>query len=409
MAPSPTLRRLLKETAELSSSSPHPTPAFYAAPVSDSDLHEWHFILLGPPAPSPYAGGLYHGRITLPPTYPLKPPNFRFLTPSGRFEVNREICLSISGFHEETWMPAWGVRTALTALRTFMAEPGTAGQVGGLEAPEAVRKRLAGESRRWRCGAEGCGGGRTNEEMMREWWEVCRGKGVKVDEEGEAVGLEVLPEGMNVEAREVGKGKEKEKETQQADSTAESSQPQPAPSIPQSSTTQPPQQAPLQAQTPQLSHPQPQSQLPTLASPPAIPNPDRNPTHSAYFSPTPTPEQSQRAAEAHLTPSELSTTTSQRPMMNLHRPPLAVASAALADHAALQRIDDGQAPTQTDQQAANGPAQQHTPTIDRAIAAIFLMLVVMVLKKIFFPSAGLVPGLDGLSGATQGGGMEREL
>src|ERR1700750_1661662 len=119
MAPSPTIRRLLRETAELSSSSPNPSPAFHAAPVSDSNLHEWHFTLLGPP----------------PPTSPLKPPNFRFLTPSGRFEVNREICLSISGFHEETWMPAWGVRTALTALRTFMAEPGTAGQVGGLEAP----------------------------------------------------------------------------------------------------------------------------------------------------------------------------------------------------------------------------------------------------------------------------------
>ncbi|KAK5240999.1 hypothetical protein LTR40_013463, partial [Exophiala xenobiotica] len=88
MAPSPTIRRLLKETAELSSQSSNPNPAFYAAPVSEADLHEWHFTLLGPPSPSPYAGGMYHGRITLPATYPLKPPNFRFLTPSGRFEVN---------------------------------------------------------------------------------------------------------------------------------------------------------------------------------------------------------------------------------------------------------------------------------------------------------------------------------
>jgi hypothetical protein len=37
------------------------------------------------------------------------------MTPSGRFEANREICLSISGHHEETWQPAWGVRTALVA------------------------------------------------------------------------------------------------------------------------------------------------------------------------------------------------------------------------------------------------------------------------------------------------------
>jgi len=196
MAPSPTIRRLLKETAELSSQSSNPNPAFYAAPVSEADLHEWHFTLLGPPSPSPYAGGMYHGRITLPATYPLKPPNFRFLTPSGRFEVNREICLSISGFHEETWMPAWGVRTALTALRSFMAEKGSAGQVGGLEASADVRKRLARESKGWKC--EACG--KTNEDVMKEWWEVCREAGVSVQEE-EGVELETLPEGMNLEAR----------------------------------------------------------------------------------------------------------------------------------------------------------------------------------------------------------------
>jgi len=45
---------------------------------------------------------------------------FRFLTPSARFEVNRDICLSMSGHHEETWQPAWGIRTALVALRAFM-------------------------------------------------------------------------------------------------------------------------------------------------------------------------------------------------------------------------------------------------------------------------------------------------
>jgi ubiquitin-conjugating enzyme E2 J1 len=37
------------------------------------------------------------------------------MTPNGRFEANREICLSISGHHEETWQPAWGIRTAVVA------------------------------------------------------------------------------------------------------------------------------------------------------------------------------------------------------------------------------------------------------------------------------------------------------
>jgi ubiquitin-conjugating enzyme E2 J1 len=207
MAPSTTVRRLLRETLELSASSSHPNPSFHAHPVSDEDLFEWHFTLLGPPSPSPYAGGLYHGRISLPLTYPLKPPNFRFLTPSGRFEVNREICLSISGFHEESWMPAWGIRTALVALRTFMGEEGTAGQVGGMEASKEVRQRMAKSSRQWRC--DGCGG-RTNEEKMREWWEVCREKGVKVEEEA---GLEELPEGLKLGFKdELGSGQKTEAE-----------------------------------------------------------------------------------------------------------------------------------------------------------------------------------------------------
>jgi ubiquitin-conjugating enzyme E2 J1 len=205
MAPSTTVRRLLRETRELSACSSNPNPSFHAHPVSDEDLFEWHFTLLGPPSPSPYAGGLYHGRISLPLTYPLKPPNFRFLTPSGRFEVNREICLSISGFHEESWMPAWGIRTALVALRTFMGEEGTAGQVGGLEASKEVRERMARSSKQWKC--DGCGG-KTNEEIMQEWWAICREKGIDVKEEA---GLEELPEGLKLAFKdEMGKDERKD-------------------------------------------------------------------------------------------------------------------------------------------------------------------------------------------------------
>jgi ubiquitin-conjugating enzyme E2 J1 len=162
---SPTIKRILREAAELSSS---PSADYHAAPL-DTNLFEWHFTLRGPPAPSPFAGGIYHGRIVLPPTYPLRPPSFRFLTPSGRFEVNREICLSISGFHEETWQPAWGVRTALVALRSFMMEDAK-GQVGGLESSEGTRKAMAGESGKFRC--PGCGG-RSNEDILKEQEELA--------------------------------------------------------------------------------------------------------------------------------------------------------------------------------------------------------------------------------------------
>ena len=168
---SPTIKRILKEATELSSQK---DPTLHAAPL-ESNLFEWHFTLQGPPS-TPYCEGAYHGRIILPPTYPLRPPSFRFLTPTGRFEVNREICLSISGHHEETWQPAWGIRTALWALRAFM-EGDAKGQVGGMEMPEKERRRLAGESKTWRC--QGCGG-RSNQDILKEEGaEGGEGKGSK--------------------------------------------------------------------------------------------------------------------------------------------------------------------------------------------------------------------------------------
>jgi ubiquitin-conjugating enzyme E2 J1 len=191
----PTIKRILKEASELASS---PSPDYHAAPL-ETDLFEWHFTIRGAPAPSPFEGGIYHGRIVLPPAYPLKPPSFRFLTPSGRFEVNREICLSISGHHEESWQPAWGIRTALVAIRSFM-DTDAKGQLGGMDAGEAVRRKMARESREWKCGS--CG--RVNAEVMKEQEEAAAGEeGRKEDE---------VPEQLKLAFREdLGKGKAEEK------------------------------------------------------------------------------------------------------------------------------------------------------------------------------------------------------
>lgn len=164
----PTIKRILKEANELAT---QPSSDYHAAPL-ESDLFEWHFTLRGPPAPSPYEGGIYHGRIVLPPAYPLKPPSFRFLTPTGRFEVNREICLSISGHHEETWQPAWGIRTALVAIRSFM-DTDAKGQLGGMDASEEVRRRLATQSPSSRCPT--CA--KSNDEIMKEHDEVVKSSG----------------------------------------------------------------------------------------------------------------------------------------------------------------------------------------------------------------------------------------
>lgn len=62
------------------------------------------------------------------------------------------------------------MRTALVALRSFM-ETDPKGQLGGLDTSEVVRRRLAGESRAWRC--PGCGG-RANEDIIRECEEAAK-------------------------------------------------------------------------------------------------------------------------------------------------------------------------------------------------------------------------------------------
>ena len=43
------------------------------------NLFEWHFTIRGPEG-SDFEGGIYHGRIVLPPEYPMKPPSIYLLT-----------------------------------------------------------------------------------------------------------------------------------------------------------------------------------------------------------------------------------------------------------------------------------------------------------------------------------------
>lgn len=54
---------------------------------------EWHFSFTGMEN-SPFEGGVYHGRIVLDKKYPKKAPSVSMLTPSGRWKVNTNICLS---------------------------------------------------------------------------------------------------------------------------------------------------------------------------------------------------------------------------------------------------------------------------------------------------------------------------
>ncbi|TYZ60773.1 hypothetical protein PybrP1_005053, partial [[Pythium] brassicae (nom. inval.)] len=126
----------------------NPSDQYAAAPL-ESNMFDWHFTLRGP-RDTEFEGGVYHGRILLPADYPFKPPNIMLLTPNGRFEVRKKICLSISAYHPEEWQPAWGVRLILEALISFMPTKGE-GAIGALDFSPEERRRLAKQSVHFSC------------------------------------------------------------------------------------------------------------------------------------------------------------------------------------------------------------------------------------------------------------------
>ncbi|KAI2490075.1 hypothetical protein MHU86_24517 [Fragilaria crotonensis] len=145
MSKSPSLRRIQADVRELLL---NPSDRYHAAPLED-DMFEWHFTIRGADA-TDFEGGIYHGRILLPPEYPFKPPHIMFLTPSGRFDTNTKICLSFSAFHPELWQPAWGIRLILEALIAFLPSPAD-GAIGALDWTAPERQRLAKKSVNFTC------------------------------------------------------------------------------------------------------------------------------------------------------------------------------------------------------------------------------------------------------------------
>ena len=69
------------------------------------------------------------------------------LTPSGRFQTNTRLCLSISDFHPKSFNPAWEVSTILIGLLSFMTSEEMT--TGSISAGENERKALAARSRWW--------------------------------------------------------------------------------------------------------------------------------------------------------------------------------------------------------------------------------------------------------------------
>ncbi|KAI9329191.1 ubiquitin-conjugating enzyme/RWD-like protein [Obelidium mucronatum] len=125
-----------------------PVPFIIAKPL-ESNILEWHYLITGPDD-SPYAGGLYWGKLVFPADYPFAPPAIQMITPSGRFTPSTRLCLSMSDYHPESWCPGWNVGTILNGLLSFMLESTIT--TGSISTTDAEKKQLAAASKEWNKG-----------------------------------------------------------------------------------------------------------------------------------------------------------------------------------------------------------------------------------------------------------------
>ncbi len=88
-------------------------PMYFDVLANDKNILEIYFLMYGLPN-TPYEKGTYIGKIIHSPDYPRKAPDYYMLTPNGRFEVNKKICLTNSSYHQSDWAPAaWNLVTIL--------------------------------------------------------------------------------------------------------------------------------------------------------------------------------------------------------------------------------------------------------------------------------------------------------
>ncbi len=85
----------------------------------ENDIRTWYFLIRGPDD-SEYKNGWYIGKLVLSENYPTTPVDFYMLTPNGRFEVEKKICLTISSYHSDQWSSIWSIQKILGAFLSVM-------------------------------------------------------------------------------------------------------------------------------------------------------------------------------------------------------------------------------------------------------------------------------------------------
>jgi ubiquitin-protein ligase len=112
--------------------------------VQDPDDYKMFYFLLRPDD-EPYKGGLYIGQIQISDDYPSKAPVFKMLTPSGRFEIEKAICLTNSHYHPEHSTAAWNINSMIIAFISIFIADDTTG-ISHIKDTKENRKYLAKNS-----------------------------------------------------------------------------------------------------------------------------------------------------------------------------------------------------------------------------------------------------------------------
>ncbi len=113
--------------------------------ADENNILEWYFVLHDIKSDQ-YENGVYLGKINLPPEYPMKPPKFQMLTPSGRFNIGEDICTTFTNYHGEKWSAKWNIQGMVLGLLSFMLDDAEHGVASIQHNTSKERRTIASRS-----------------------------------------------------------------------------------------------------------------------------------------------------------------------------------------------------------------------------------------------------------------------
>ena len=132
-------KRLTKDYSKLMKD---PVEHCWVAP-NDNDILTWHVMFELQDAP--FKGCQVLCILTFPKNYPMKAPDIKVLTPTGRFETDRTICMTNTGYHNECWSPLWSLSSLIVGFISSFYEPQVG--LGHLSEPAQVCQKHAVNSK----------------------------------------------------------------------------------------------------------------------------------------------------------------------------------------------------------------------------------------------------------------------